>query len=101
MIPEICPDSGTIAMAETLHVEKRKSFGKRNNVRLRRAGRLPAVLYGHGEEVVSLTLAADKLEAAVRHGAKVGDIDGDAAGKALRQDVQWDPFGHQVLHVDL
>ena len=37
-------------MAELLHVEKRKSFGKRNNERLRRAGKLPAVLYGHGEE---------------------------------------------------
>jgi large subunit ribosomal protein L25 len=88
-------------MAETLHVEKRKSFGKRNNSRLRRAGRLPAVLYGHGEEAVSLTLASDKLEAALRHGARVVDIDGDASGKALLQDVQWDTFYHQVLHVDL
>jgi large subunit ribosomal protein L25 len=96
-----CPGSGSIAMAETLHVEKRKSFGKRNNMRLRRAGRLPAVLYGHGEESVSLTLASDKLEAALRHGAKVIDIDGDASGKALLQDVQWDAFYHQVLHVDL
>ena len=84
-----------------LHVEKRKSFGKRNNERLRRAGRLPAVLYGHGEEAVSLTLAADQFEASLRHGAKVVDLDGDASGKALLQDVQWDTFFQQVLHVDL
>ena len=88
-------------MAELLHVEQRKSFGKRNNVRLRRAGRLPAVLYGHGEEAVSLTLAADQFEASLRHGAKVVDLDGAASGKALLQDVQWDTFFHQVLHVDL
>jgi large subunit ribosomal protein L25 len=88
-------------MAELLHVEKRKSFGKRNNVRLRRAGRLPAVLYGHGEESLSLTLAADEFEASIRHGAKVVDLDGDASGKALLQDVQWDTFFQQVLHVDL
>jgi large subunit ribosomal protein L25 len=88
-------------MAELLRVEKRKSFGKRNNVRLRRAGRLPAVLYGHGEEAVSLTLAADQFEASLRHGAKVVDLDGDAEGKALLQDVQWDTFYQQVLHVDL
>jgi len=88
-------------MAELLHVEKRQSFGKRNNERLRRAGRLPAVLYGHGEESVSLSLAADEIEASLRHGAKVVDLDGDANGKALLQDVQWDTFFQQVLHVDL
>src|SRR5262245_26505962 len=95
------PFARRIAMAETLKVEKRKSFGKRNNVRLRRAGRLPAVLYGHGEESVSLTLAADQVEASLRHGAKVVDLNGDAEGKALLQDVQWDTFYQQVLHVDL
>jgi large subunit ribosomal protein L25 len=88
-------------MAEVLHVEQRKTFGKRNNVRLRRSGRLPAVLYGHGEEAVSLTLAADEFEASLRHGAKVVDLDGAASGKALLQDVQWDTFFHEVLHVDL
>jgi large subunit ribosomal protein L25 len=88
-------------MAEVLHVEQRKAFGKRNNVRLRRKGRLPAILYGHGEEAVSLTLAADEFEASLRHGAKVVDLDGAASGKALLQDVQWDTFFHQVLHVDL
>jgi large subunit ribosomal protein L25 len=88
-------------MAELLHVEKRNTSGKRNNIRLRRGGKLPAVLYGHGEEPVSLSLAADEFEASLRHGAKVVDLDGAASGKALLQDVQWDTFFHQVLHVDL
>ncbi|MEX0641974.1 MAG: 50S ribosomal protein L25 [Pirellulales bacterium] len=88
-------------MAEQLHVEQRKNHGKRNNERLRRSGKLPAVLYGHGEEPVSLTLAADKFEASLRHGAKVVDLDGAASGKALLQDVQWDTFFQNVLHVDL
>lgn len=88
-------------MSEQLHVEPRKSHGKRNNVRLRRSGKLPAVLYGHGEDPISLTLAADKFEASLRHGAKVVDLDGAATGKALLQDVQWDTFFQHVLHVDL
>ena len=88
-------------MANLLHVEPRTKFGKRNNRRLHWAGKLPAVLYGHGEEPVSLTLGAEQLEAAVRHGAKVVDLDGAASGKALLQDVKWDTFFHQVLHVDL
>jgi large subunit ribosomal protein L25 len=88
-------------MANLLKVEPRTKFGKRNNNRLHRDGKLPAVLYGHGEEAVSLTLGADQLESAVRHGAKVVDLEGAATGKALLQDVQWDTFFHQVLHVDL
>jgi large subunit ribosomal protein L25 len=88
-------------MAEQLKVEKRKTHGKRNNQRLRRGGKVPAVLYGHGEECVSLALAADQLEASLRHGAKVLDLDGAATGKALLQDVQWDTFFQHVLHVDL
>jgi large subunit ribosomal protein L25 len=88
-------------MSELLRVEPRKTCGKRNNIRLRRSGKLPAVLYGHGEEPVSLTLAADQLESSLRHGAKVVDLDGAASGKALLQDVQWDTFFQHVLHVDL
>ena len=88
-------------MSEQLHVEPRQSRGKRNNDRLRRSGKLPAVLYGHGEEPVSLAIAADKFEASLRHGAKVVDLDGAASGKALLQDVQWDMFFQNVLHVDL
>lgn len=88
-------------MANLLKVEPRAKFGKRNNCRLHREGKLPAVLYGHGEATVSLTLSSDELEAAVRHGAKVVDLEGAASGKALLQDVQWDTFFHQVLHVDL
>jgi large subunit ribosomal protein L25 len=88
-------------MSDLIHVDERKNHGKRNNVRLRRSGRLPAVLYGHGEEPVSLTLAADQFEASLRHGAKVVDLDGAATGKALLQDVQWDVFFQNVLHVDL
>jgi large subunit ribosomal protein L25 len=88
-------------MSELIRVEQRKTHGKRNNVRLRRSGKLPAVLYGHGEEPISLALAADQFEASLRHGAKVVDLDGAASGKALLQDVQWDTFFQHVLHVDL
>jgi large subunit ribosomal protein L25 len=88
-------------MSDQLKVEKRKAHGKRNNQRLRRAGKVPAVLYGHGEDCVSLALAADQLEASLRHGAKVLDLDGAATGKALLQDIQWDTFFQHVLHVDL
>jgi large subunit ribosomal protein L25 len=88
-------------MANLLSVEPRKQFGKRHNRRLRDEGKLPGILYGHGEEPLSVTLAADQLESSVRHGAKVVDLSGAANGKALLQEVVWDTFFHHVLHVDL
>ena len=43
-------------MSETLKVESRELRGKRNNRRLRASGMIPAVLYGHGQEPVSLAV---------------------------------------------
>lgn len=87
-------------MADTLHVEQRTKIGKRNNRKLRQSGRLPAVLYGHGEESVSLTVPADEFSASLRHGAKIVELDGAVSTQALLQDVQWDTFCQHVLHVD-
>ena len=43
-------------MAENLNVKRREKLGGGNNRRLRRTGRVPAVLYGHGEASVPLTI---------------------------------------------
>lgn len=88
-------------MAEALPVESREKIGKRANRRLRYAGKLPAVLYGHQEPAVSLTLPADQLNLVVRHGTKLVNLSGAASGQALVQQLHWDPFGKEVLHVDL
>ena len=88
-------------MSEVLQVESRTLLGKQNNRRLRSAGRLPAVLYGHGKESVHLTLCEDQLSASLRHGAHVVELAGAEQGQALLHDVQWDTFQQYVLHVDL
>ncbi len=88
-------------MSEVLEVAKRELHGKLNNGRLRRSGKLPAVLYGHGKEPISLTVTVDGLTASLRHGAKVVELKGAADGQALFQDIQWDTFQQHVLHVDL
>ena len=87
-------------MSEVLEVAKRELHGKLNNGRLRREGILPAVLYGHGKEPISLSVSADSLRATMRHGAKVVDLKGAADGQALLQEVQWDTFQQHILHVD-
>ena len=88
-------------MSEVLEVALRESRGKLRSRRLRREGKLPAVLYGHGQDSVSLTISADEVETTLRHGAHVVELKGAAKGQALLQDIQWDTFQLHVLHVDL
>jgi large subunit ribosomal protein L25 len=90
-----------VGMAETLTVEKRKPMGKRAARRLRDSGTIPANLYGHGEDNVYLTIPADQVRAMVRHGARVVDLSGAITEKAFVRELQWDPFGLNVLHLDL
>jgi large subunit ribosomal protein L25 len=88
-------------MADVLQVDDRKLFGKLNNRRLRRSGKLPAVLYGHQKPSVSLSLNEDELSAMIRHGVQVVSLQGAASGHALLQEVHWDTFKRHPLHVDL
>jgi large subunit ribosomal protein L25 len=87
-------------MAETLQAEARSSRGKRNAKRLRAAGKVPAVLYGHGEKTVSLAIPIEQLTAAVRHGSRVVDLKGAVSDSALVRELQYDTFGLEILHVD-
>ncbi|MEM8866298.1 MAG: 50S ribosomal protein L25 [Planctomycetota bacterium] len=88
-------------MSDTIQVEAREKLGSRNSQKLRAGGSLPAILYGHGEDPVNLSLRVDDLRGVLRHGGKVVDLKGAADGQALLQDLQWDTFGSRLLHVDL
>ncbi|MCG8586301.1 MAG: 50S ribosomal protein L25 [Pirellulales bacterium] len=88
-------------MSDAITVKDRQSVGKRNNRRMRAAGEVPAVLYGHGADNVNLSVATDAIVSALRHGTKMVDLTGAVRESALISDVQWDTFGRDVLHVDL
>jgi large subunit ribosomal protein L25 len=87
-------------MAEVLNVKIREQCGKRRVRRMRSAGEVPAVLYGHGKENKVLAISNDEFSTAIRHGARVVDLKGELDEQALIRDVQWDTFGTHVLHVD-
>ncbi|MGC3968692.1 MAG: 50S ribosomal protein L25 [Pirellulales bacterium] len=88
-------------MPEVFHVSVREETGSRNMHRLRRAGKVPAVLYGHGQPCVNLAIGNDEVKAMIRHGARVVDLEGAVAEKAFVSELQWDAFGREVLHIDL
>jgi len=88
-------------MAEELTVELRTERGKRRMRRLRKAGKTPAVLYGHGMESISLAVPTAQLEAVVRHGVRVVQLKGALQERAIIRELQWDTYGLEILHVDL
>ncbi len=94
-------------MKETLVIEAkpRTARGKGAAGRLRRAGRVPAVVYGEGREAMALELSAHDFERMLhRHRGEHMIVDLAIAGggtrKALLQEVQRDALTGRVLHVD-
>lgn len=81
-------------------VELRESTGKRRNRRLRASGKIPAVLYGHKKDNVSLVVAADEVEAVLRHGSRFVALTGALNERAFIKECQWDTWGKVVLHID-
>jgi large subunit ribosomal protein L25 len=85
--------------------EPRTEFGKGGARRTRRAGKVPAVLYGHGEEPRHIALPAREFAAAIRHGGAnqvfAIDIAGGTQTLALAKAIQRDPIKDTFDHVDL
>lgn len=88
-------------MAELLEVEKRGRVGSAATRRLRREGRVPAVLYGHGEANEHLSIPALQVESLIRHHSKTVELSGAVKDTALVSQIHWDPLGIEVLHLDL
>ena len=81
----------------------RTEFGKGAARRTRRAGLVPAVLYGHGTDPVHLSLPGHELLLALRVANAVLEIsiDGSKTQLALAKQVQRDPIRSDIEHVDL
>jgi large subunit ribosomal protein L25 len=89
-----------------ISAEPRTEFGKGGARRTRRAGLVPAVLYGHGEKPTHIALPAREFAAAIRHGGlnQVFTIDivgSSGSTLALPKAIQRDPIKETYEHVDL
>jgi large subunit ribosomal protein L25 len=83
--------------------ELRTEFGKGPARRIRRADKVPAVLYGHGTDPLHLTLPGHDTMLALktRNVLITLDIDGRDNELALPKHVQRDPIKGHIEHVDL
>ena len=98
-------------MATTLNAEARTERGKNVARRLRRNGRLPAVVYGQGDggapgqESLAVSVSPDALYGVLRSNSGVNtliglSLDGGQPSQVLIKDYQVDPISHDFLHVD-
>jgi large subunit ribosomal protein L25 len=85
-----------------LAAEARTEFGKGAARRIRRANKIPAVLYGHGSDPVHITLPGHETMLAVRQTNALFAIDVEGKSQlAVAKDIQRDPVRNVIEHVDL
>lgn len=88
-------------MSDVLTVAVREKLGTANTRRLRDQGQVPVVLYGHGGENVHLSVAKKEVNLLLRHHTRHVELAGGVKEHAIVKDLQWDPLGIEVLHMDL
>ncbi|OIJ36315.1 50S ribosomal protein L25/general stress protein Ctc [Rothia kristinae] len=91
-------------MADRIKIsaEARDDFGKGYARRLRKAGKIPAVIYGHGAEPVHIALPGHETMLAARNPNAVLSVDVDGTNHlTLIKDVQRHAIRPEIYHVDL
>jgi large subunit ribosomal protein L25 len=80
----------------------RTEFGKGAARRIRRAHQVPAVIYGHGEAPVHITLPGHETMLALKNANALLSIELDGTAQlAIAKDIQRDPIRPIIEHVDL
>ncbi len=87
--------------APILEAKTRDRTGSRYSQRIRKQGGLPAVVYGHGEGPVSVSLDARDAIGHIIQGEKVFELKmGDKSQTVLLKDIQYDYLGSNIIHAD-
>ena len=94
-------------MEATLEAVRRERFGKNEAGRIRREGRIPAVLYGEARKTESIAVDPKALLRILRSPSGANTLislklDGvaDANARVLVKEYQYHPVDHDLLHAD-
>jgi len=88
---------------EKIPAEPRTQFGKGAARRIRRDDKIPAVIYGHGNDTVHVTLPGHDTMMAIKHGGANALLELQIDGQeqlALTKAVQIDPIRRVIEHID-
>ena len=85
-----------------LKAEIREQTGTKTVQKIRRSGRIPAIVYGHKQEPVAISLDAHNFVEGLHHRHRLMDLQiGKEKEKAIVKDLQYDHLGRNIIHVDL
>jgi large subunit ribosomal protein L25 len=87
----------------TIAAATRERMGSRYAQRLRRDGRMPVVVYGHGMDPTHVSVDRKEVLGHIDHGVHLLDIakEGADTETCLIKDVQYDYLGTNIIHIDL
>ncbi|MCK4958496.1 MAG: 50S ribosomal protein L25 [Planctomycetes bacterium] len=82
--------------------ELRDKVGSRHAARLRKGGKLPAIIYGHGKDPAAVSFDLHDFTEGLHHGHRLFDADIDKSKETLLiKDLQYDHLGKGIIHVDM
>jgi large subunit ribosomal protein L25 len=85
-----------------LKAEVREQTGTKTVRKVRKQGRIPAIVYGHKEESVAISLDAHNLIIGLHHGHRLIDVQiGKKKEKTIVKELQYDHLGKNIIHADL
>lgn len=85
-----------------LKADARQKLGTRYSARIRKEGKLPAVMYGHGKAPAHITLNQEEFVDHLHEGVHLLDVEsGGGVETCLIRDVQYDYLGDEIIHADL
>lgn len=85
----------------SLEAQSREKVGSNSSKQLRKQGLIPAVVYGHGEDTVSVAVNFHDFTEGLHHGHRLFDMKVDGKPEnVLVKDLQYDYLGRDVVHAD-
>jgi large subunit ribosomal protein L25 len=85
-----------------LQAEIREQTGSKAVRKILRQGKIPAVIYGHKEEPISISVNAHNFKEGLHHGHRLMSIQiGKTKQTTIVKDLQYDCLGKNVIHADL
>lgn len=91
-------------MAKTLllKAEVREHIGSKAVRKIRQLGKIPAIVYGHKQEPIAISLDAHDFVEGLHHGHRLMDIQvGRKKEKMIVKELQYDYLGKNIIHIDL
>jgi large subunit ribosomal protein L25 len=95
-------------MAEAVKIQveardpaKNKGTGTRAARKLRSQGRIPAIIYGHKQTPVPVSLPRESVWEMIKKSTRLAELQlGGGIETVLVREVQWDHLGKEIIHLD-